>query len=503
MALRQAAQRAGLGQPHLVETPVAAAQHLAATGHAAPPGTTLVVCDLGASRCEATVLLRHHTGYDVLATIDDPAGGGTTIDNALATHIHNQVASALAHHAPTPPAVATGTARAVKEALTVSPTVLAPTNGPPLLVEASTLTQLAAAPLTAAARTVTAAIDAAGLTSDAISGVYLTGGGARLPGATAALAEALPVVPRIVDPPESSAVLGAAAATGLSAARPVPVTPAGRPGIGDLLAVVLPALAAIVLALHGLITADRYDDTTTFQPVGFLVTNWGQYAMAALFLLTTCLATGVVLAASTTRSPGTPSGRAIAASLPPAAAAGLTIAGTYATIVAAYFDVPPGPLLKWALLPVLPAAVAASIIGLLAGRNPTIPAPSWLRWLRPPVPPLITAALGMTAVQLSMAPLVAMPEIVEILAARLGAAAIGVAAVLTLLTNPRHRLLAAPLAGMLCAAVISWSTTGLIGIAYVTAVTAWWWLRAARVLLAIRQPGAQVQRPGSGPSVAG
>jgi hypothetical protein len=59
-AMRQAAHRAGLGQPTLVEAPIAAAQHLLATGTQMVVGAYLAVCDVGGG-FEATVLRRSPT----------------------------------------------------------------------------------------------------------------------------------------------------------------------------------------------------------------------------------------------------------------------------------------------------------------------------------------------------------------------------------------------------------------------------------------------------------
>jgi molecular chaperone DnaK (HSP70) len=54
---RHAAAQAGLGQPQLVEAPVAAAQRLLTVGVTVPVGAVLLMCDLGAG-FEATVVRR-------------------------------------------------------------------------------------------------------------------------------------------------------------------------------------------------------------------------------------------------------------------------------------------------------------------------------------------------------------------------------------------------------------------------------------------------------------
>src|SRR6266487_68223 len=84
--LRQAAHRAGLGQPTLIETPVAVAEHLLAGGTVIPVGGMVVVADFGAA-FEASVLHRAESGFEVLATVDAPDAGGDHLDAALAEHL--------------------------------------------------------------------------------------------------------------------------------------------------------------------------------------------------------------------------------------------------------------------------------------------------------------------------------------------------------------------------------------------------------------------------------
>jgi molecular chaperone DnaK (HSP70) len=73
--MRQAAYRAGLGQPVLVEAPVAVGEHLLASGVQLAVGSFIVVCDVGAG-FEASVLRRGPSGFEVLSTFDDLDAGG-------------------------------------------------------------------------------------------------------------------------------------------------------------------------------------------------------------------------------------------------------------------------------------------------------------------------------------------------------------------------------------------------------------------------------------------
>lgn len=80
--LRRIAHQAGLGQPRLVEAPIAAAARLLAVGAQMPVRAFLLICDLGAGR-EACVLRRGPTWFEVLFTPADSDAGGTAIDTRL------------------------------------------------------------------------------------------------------------------------------------------------------------------------------------------------------------------------------------------------------------------------------------------------------------------------------------------------------------------------------------------------------------------------------------
>src|SRR6266545_4982319 len=101
--LRRAATRAGLPQPHLVDTPVAAAGHLLATGGVVPAGAAILLCDFGAGRFEATVATRTPAGFEVLSTIDTTHAAGLALDTAVADHLAT-ITTQLTPTQPTTPA---------------------------------------------------------------------------------------------------------------------------------------------------------------------------------------------------------------------------------------------------------------------------------------------------------------------------------------------------------------------------------------------------------------
>ncbi len=85
--LRRAASRAGLPQPHLVDTPVAVATHLHSAAAPVPVQAAILLCDFGAGRFEATVLSRTGGGFEVLSTIDTTHASGLAVDTTLADHL--------------------------------------------------------------------------------------------------------------------------------------------------------------------------------------------------------------------------------------------------------------------------------------------------------------------------------------------------------------------------------------------------------------------------------
>src|SRR6266487_2388113 len=178
-AMRQAAHRAGLGQPTLVEAPVAAAQHLLAAGTQLVVGSYVAVCDLGGG-FEATVLRRTPTGFEVLSTLDAPDAGGLQVDEVLADELAGVAADQSGE--PGSDQLTAGdrlalltSARTATEALAHSAAVAVtrPAPRPAVVLNSTQLEALARPVLARAADTTREAIDAAGL---AVAGLYAVGG---------------------------------------------------------------------------------------------------------------------------------------------------------------------------------------------------------------------------------------------------------------------------------------------------------------------------------------
>ncbi|MET7400831.1 Hsp70 family protein [Dactylosporangium sp. NPDC005572] len=246
--LLAAAERAGLGAVTLVPEPVAAA-HVFWTmvGDAAPPGSAFLVYDLGAGTFDASVV-RHGAGaFTVLATEGLSTSGGLDIDAAIvgylgAAHAGRDPAAwnRLVH--PTTSAERRASrmlwddVRAAKEMLsrTAATMIHLPAYDTDVPLGRDQFEQLARPILTATVTASRAAVATAGLTPADIAGVFLVGGGSRIPLVATLLHQALGIAPTVVEQPELVVAQGAVGAANLSgptpsSAPPFPASPASAP----------------------------------------------------------------------------------------------------------------------------------------------------------------------------------------------------------------------------------------------------------------------------------
>src|SRR6266545_1402546 len=511
-ALRRAATRAGLPQPHLVDGPVAAAGQLLATGGAVPAGAAILLCDLGAGRFEATVATRTPAGFEVLSTIDTADAAGLALDAAVADHLAT-ITTQLNQPTPSPAdsdgtrvvetpaavdaarngrAAVLGRAHAAIQALAAHPAVAVPadTGGMPVVLDRPTLDRLTHPALTHAVQTAQAAITAADLTPESLAGVYLYGEGTPPALAIRALADAIPAATVVADP-DTAAVRGAAGSHGPPAAPPVPPTPAGRLRIRHYAAVLLPAAASLLLLTQATTTAYRVLLPDSRDQAMFVKANWGEYGLAGLLAVHAAVATALLAAAHLARAlhradPDTPPAthRLLARFLPTGAAIGLSIAALYGAIGAVWHGVPNGPFLTATLLAATPTAAVAAAIGLLATRRPHPPAASWLDWLT--IPPLATAgaAAGIYLIQYSHTAATAAEQSLHATAGYLGAALFGIAAAHALpIPLPYQILTAIPLA-LTAAILVTGNATTTLAALYTLTTTTRLLTRATQLALA-------------------
>jgi hypothetical protein len=468
--LRQAAHRAGLAEPRLVEAPVGVAGQLLASGVQLAVGSFIVICDVGAG-AEVSVLRRSPAGFEVLATLADPAAGGTAIDDAVAATLTTRCETADDDGGWW---ALVASVRAAKHALADRAAVTVPLPDASATVLTVGLLEQAAQPVVQRVAHLTAqAIAAAEVGVPDLAGVYCVGGVARLPLLHRVLADTIPVAATVVPDPVTAAVRGAAEAGSASpgdvaAPQEEPVPPMRRAA-----AIAVPGFGSLGLVAQFLLTPE-WRGVLWYQTA---VLNWGELALAAVFAVVACVGAGTVLASTiaarpqTPTSPGTQTATGIAAS----ASCGVAVSGMYAVIGSVYFGQPVGGFLRWALLPVTPIVAAAAVMALVAVRQWRVPPAGWSQLLAFPTGSVLTAGLGMALIQYSLTADRWPNMVLWIdLAGRVGGLLLGVGTAITLVSHPILRLiLGAPLA-VITAALVSWPAVGILGVIYAIAVAVWW-----------------------------
>ncbi|MFY1700222.1 Hsp70 family protein [Micromonospora sp. WMMA1923] len=485
--MRHAAHRAGLGQARLVEAPVAVADHLLAGGAQLPVGAYLLVVDVGGG-AEVTVLRRGPAGFEVLATLADPAAGGDAIDHALAAALPGEdggwgwVASV----------------RTAKENLAWHTAITVPQPGGTAVVATAVLLEEAARPVLERVGQLTVdTIVAAELTPADLAGVCLVGGTTRLPLAAAVVARRTGLTPHVVDDPVFAAARGAADATATAddggGAGEEPVLPPAR----RAWSVAAPGFLSLAMIVQMLLTVYRGG----IYPNSWAEPSWGQLSMASVFAVIACLSAGTLLGslAATHAAPAghaAPTGRAPAVSLGilSAVSLGTAIAALYAVVAAQYLQMQIGPFLRWALLPVTPVACLALVAAVVAARQWRTPPGGWSALLTFPTASVIAAGTGMALVQYSATAL-RWPDMILFIdiTGRVGGLLVGVGTITALIRPWMLRLvMGAPLA-VITAAIASPNTIGILAGIYATAVTAWWLYRLWTRL--VRTPAPHAPQP--------
>ncbi|MFY1637234.1 PQQ-binding-like beta-propeller repeat protein [Solwaraspora sp. WMMB335] len=222
--LMLAARRAGLAAVTPLAEPVAAAGYFLTDGPAGRvDGTTALVYDLGAGTFDASVVRRIGGRLSVVATrgLDDT--GGLAIDAAVVAYlgsVYGPCDPAGWRRLTDPDTDADRRAhrqlwddvRAAKESLSRQPSTVVPipslgADAPLGRIQVEELAGPIVARTVAATRAVLA--DAALAPTD-LSGIFLVGGGSRLPLAATALLRALGVAPTVLEQPEIVVAEGAA-----------------------------------------------------------------------------------------------------------------------------------------------------------------------------------------------------------------------------------------------------------------------------------------------------
>jgi hypothetical protein len=242
--LTQAAHRAGIPPTSMVPEPVAAAHSfLALAGGNVPVGASVLVYDLGAGTFDASVVRRGPNGFDVVAAEGLAQGGGLDIDAAIVAYLAavqadraGELWSRLLN--PTTPEERRANrllwddVRTAKEQLSrASQTVIhVPLSGDDVPLGREQLERLARPILDATIATTRLAVNNARVGPSEVAGVFLVGGGSRIPLVTTLLHQAFQHAPAVTEQPElvvaEGGLRGPAATPPQFPATPAPQYPA-------------------------------------------------------------------------------------------------------------------------------------------------------------------------------------------------------------------------------------------------------------------------------------
>jgi hypothetical protein len=214
--LLDAADRAGLTTPTLVEEPVAAGSYFVhVQGARVPVGSLAVIYDLGAGTFDASVLRRTDTGFDVLACEGLPDAGGLDIDAALIAYLgavyaarHGPLWQRLERPATTPDRRARrllwDDVRNAKESLsrTSATVILIPLLDEDAPLGREQLEHLARPILDRTVAATANSLREAGVRPEDVACLFLVGGGSRVPLAASLLHTAFRVAPTVIEQPE-------------------------------------------------------------------------------------------------------------------------------------------------------------------------------------------------------------------------------------------------------------------------------------------------------------
>jgi hypothetical protein len=226
--LVQAAARAGLPPVALVPEPVAAADtFLAVSGGAVPVGSSVVVYDLGAGTFDASVVRRGPDGFDVVAAEGLSQAGGLDIDAAIVSHLGAMDASRHSdawHRLLNPSTPEERRAnrllwedvRTAKELLSRSghTHVHVPLVGADVPLSREQFEFLARPILDATIVSTRAALNSARVVPADVAGVFLVGGGSRIPLVSMLLQQLFGRAPTATEQPELAVAEGALRMTG-------------------------------------------------------------------------------------------------------------------------------------------------------------------------------------------------------------------------------------------------------------------------------------------------
>lgn len=215
------AERAGLGAVRFVPEPVAAAAYLTGTlGGDLPPGRCLVVYDLGAGTFDVSAVRAVDAGFEVVASAGLGDVGGLDLDAAVVGLARATLAAGpavwqrLDRPRTQPDQEARHQlwrgARAVKEQLSRHATgdLRIPVAAATIHVTREEFEALALPYLRRTVEVTLRTLRAARITPGQVAGIFLVGGGSRVPLAATLLHRATGVAPSLLDHPELAVAAG-------------------------------------------------------------------------------------------------------------------------------------------------------------------------------------------------------------------------------------------------------------------------------------------------------
>ncbi|MFI5916449.1 hypothetical protein [Dactylosporangium sp. NPDC051541] len=439
--VRTAAGLVGLQSVQVVPAPVAVCWHVLAGGVDLAPGARVLICDAGPGGSASVVRRDRDGGFTTMSSVD------------AAT-------------------VTAGT----------------PDDGTSLWVVAEMARR---------------AMAGADLPAGAPDLVCVLGPGAERLELGRALQAATGVQPMLVVEAELAAVLGAVQGPGPAGEAPPPPLEGWR----DIVATALPGVFSVLLFWQFMTGSERYGPREKVYAPGMLLASWGGLAVASVFALL-AVAGGALLWTALRHDPsGAPEGGGVAAparhrltalAIVGGAGGGMIAAAVYALIAAGYFDLDMWPLLRWSVLPILPAALGASVVAVAVWRRPEPPHGSWPVWLRFPPSAVALAGTGMLLIAFdethSPSQLMPLMQLVHLWipahettiigpVGRIGGLCIGAAVAWLLSASVWRRLLFGAALAALVAAVLSWRSSGAVAVGFCLVVAAWWAMRAAQLIL--------------------
>ncbi|MBE1489382.1 Hsp70 family protein [Plantactinospora soyae] len=241
--LGDAARRAGLGEVTLVPEPIAAAAYFSTVlGRELPEGHAVSVYDLGAGTFDTSVLRRHGTGFDTLAAAGLADLGGVDLDHLVVAHARQLTRDAAVDawgrldwpRAPDDQRARRTLwdgARAVKEQLSrhAAADLYVPLVDVTVRLTREEFERAAHPLLERSVEVALTTLRRAGVTREALAGLFLVGGSSRVPLVASLLHRTLGLAPTVIEQPELAVATGSLHLGPAGGTAPDPVA-AAEPG---------------------------------------------------------------------------------------------------------------------------------------------------------------------------------------------------------------------------------------------------------------------------------